>query len=262
MEGLENFSHVWLIWVFHHNTNVVKSAFIDRRSESSQAAAPRFKAKVRPPRLNGCKVGVLATRSPHRPNPIGLSLAKIERVDGCRLWLSGIDIVDSTPILDIKPYVERYDALTNTRCASWIDTDAGVFAAVNFSLEAEEMIERCVDNSSFYSSSDEIKTVLREVLRIDIRSLNQRNIHGQYQNGEKKKRTDLKDSDSRNKTYSVRVDNFIVEYVVDERRVVDVFSIRIDNANKYQFSTDTSLLSTSTTNNYGVYERDRENAFE
>ena len=64
---------------------------------------------MKPPRLNGGKVGVFASRSPHRPNPIGLSLAKIDDIRGSTLFLSGIDILDGTPIIDIKPYIPTYD---------------------------------------------------------------------------------------------------------------------------------------------------------
>ena len=69
------------------------------------------KAKVRPPCLDGRKVGVFASRSPHRPCPIGLTLAKLESIEGDTLHLSGIDLIDGTPILDVKPYIPRYDSL-------------------------------------------------------------------------------------------------------------------------------------------------------
>ena len=64
---------------------------------------------MNPPRLNGSRKGVFATRSPHRPNPIGLSLVRLDAVRGRSLHLSGIDLVDGTPILDIKPYLPPYD---------------------------------------------------------------------------------------------------------------------------------------------------------
>lgn len=64
---------------------------------------------MRPPRLDGLKVGVFATRSPHRPCPIGLTLARLERIEGDTLHLTGIDLIDGTPILDIKPYIPDYD---------------------------------------------------------------------------------------------------------------------------------------------------------
>ncbi|XP_072039106.1 tRNA (adenine(37)-N6)-methyltransferase-like [Amphiura filiformis] len=92
LEGLEQFSHVWVMFLFHKN-----------------GAESFTKAKVKPPRLNGAKVGVFATRSPHRPNPIGLTLAKLDKVQGGTLHLSGVDIIDGTPVLDIKPYVPAYD---------------------------------------------------------------------------------------------------------------------------------------------------------
>ncbi|XP_051754507.1 tRNA (adenine(37)-N6)-methyltransferase isoform X2 [Ctenopharyngodon idella] len=69
-----------------------------------------YKAKVKPPRLNGQRVGVYSTRSPHRPNALGLTLAKLERITGNTLHLSGIDIIAGTPVLDIKPYIPDYDS--------------------------------------------------------------------------------------------------------------------------------------------------------
>lgn len=91
LEGLKEYSYVWLLFAFHLNAN------------------KGVKAKVKPPRLDGAKLGVFATRSPHRPNPIGLTLAKIESVEGASVTVSGIDIVDGTPIIDIKPFIPTYD---------------------------------------------------------------------------------------------------------------------------------------------------------
>ena len=67
------------------------------------------KAKVAPPRLCGKRVGVFSTRSPHRPNLIGLTLAKLESIEGTKVNVSGIDLIKGTPILDIKPYIPEYD---------------------------------------------------------------------------------------------------------------------------------------------------------
>lgn len=95
--GLEGFSHLWLIWEFSQN----------RR----QGWSPT----VRPPRLGGNRrVGVFASRSPFRPNPIGLSCVRLERVEldgpeGPVLIVSGADLADGTPILDVKPYVPYAD---------------------------------------------------------------------------------------------------------------------------------------------------------
>ena len=72
-------------------------------------AQDAVKAKVKPPRLNGQKVGVFASRSPHRPCPIGLTLAKVEGINNGTLHVSGVDLVDGTPVLDVKPYIPQYD---------------------------------------------------------------------------------------------------------------------------------------------------------
>lgn len=101
LRGLEAFSHLWLIWLFSENMN---------------REATGWKATVRPPRLGGnTRMGVFATRSPFRPNPIGLSCVRLEkcavtREFGTVLVLTGADLVSGTPILDIKPYIAYTDA--------------------------------------------------------------------------------------------------------------------------------------------------------
>ena len=98
LRGLEQFSHLWLIWQF------------------SEAVREGWSPTVRPPRLGGnTRIGVFATRSPFRPNPIGLTSVRLEGIarggkDGTVLVVSGADLMDSTPILDIKPYIPFTDA--------------------------------------------------------------------------------------------------------------------------------------------------------
>lgn len=84
LTGLEDYSHAWIIFGFHANTDLPSSG----------------KSKVKPPRGGGIKVGMLATRSPHRPNPIGLSLVRIDRLDmeQGRLYISALDLVNGTPV--------------------------------------------------------------------------------------------------------------------------------------------------------------------
>lgn len=96
---LAGFDRIWLVFVFD-------------RSEG-------WKAEVRPPRGGG-KRSVLATRSPHRPNPIGLSAVELVAVEANGLRVRGLDLLDGTPILDIKPYVPYADAFP-TAAAGWID---------------------------------------------------------------------------------------------------------------------------------------------
>ena len=92
VEGLERISHVWLLFLFH------------------QALEDKPRLKVRPPRLGGnATLGVFASRATYRPNGIGQSVVKLDRVEPGRLWLSGIDLLDGTPVLDIKPYVPYAD---------------------------------------------------------------------------------------------------------------------------------------------------------
>ncbi|KQB55600.1 tRNA-Thr(GGU) m(6)t(6)A37 methyltransferase TsaA [Pseudomonas endophytica] len=94
VQGLEHVSHVWLLFVFH------------------QALEDKPRLKVRPPRLGGNKsMGVFATRATHRPNGIGQSVVKLDMVEPNRLHISGIDLLDGTPILDIKPYVPYADMI-------------------------------------------------------------------------------------------------------------------------------------------------------
>ncbi|KAI4832707.1 tRNA (adenine(37)-N6)-methyltransferase [Pseudochaenichthys georgianus] len=90
--GLEQYSHVWIIFLFHKNGHL------------------NYKAKVKPPRLNGQRVGVYSTRSPHRPNALGLTLARLDKIDGDTVHLSDIDMIAGTPVLDIKPYIPDYDS--------------------------------------------------------------------------------------------------------------------------------------------------------
>ena len=98
VRGLEDFSHIWLIWEF------------------SKAVRDNWSPTVRPPRLGGnVRKGVFATRSPFRPNPIGLSSVKLEKIEidsklGPVLHVSGADLMDGTPIYDIKPYIVYTDS--------------------------------------------------------------------------------------------------------------------------------------------------------
>ncbi|HEU0264785.1 MAG TPA: tRNA (N6-threonylcarbamoyladenosine(37)-N6)-methyltransferase TrmO [Geobacterales bacterium] len=99
IQDLGGFDRLWLIFAFH-------------RSEG-------WKSRVKPPR-GGPKRGVLATRSPHRPNSLGLSAVELVGIDGRTLLLRGVDLLDGTPVLDIKPYVPYADAFPDSK-AGWID---------------------------------------------------------------------------------------------------------------------------------------------
>ena len=106
LRGLEEFSHIWLIWQF------------------SKSVRKQWSPTVRPPRLGGnTRMGVFATRSPFRPNPIGLSSVRLEGIDlhtpdGPVLYVSGADLMDGTPIYDIKPYLPYADSTVQSSAPS------------------------------------------------------------------------------------------------------------------------------------------------
>ena len=119
LRGLEDFSHIWLVWVF------------------SQAVREGWSPTVRPPRLGGnTRMGVFATRSPFRPNPIGLSCVRLLGVEktpdsGCVLHVAGADLMDGTPILDIKPYL-RYGDCHSDATGGFTGSTGGDTLSVEF----------------------------------------------------------------------------------------------------------------------------------
>ncbi|MGB0987890.1 MAG: tRNA (N6-threonylcarbamoyladenosine(37)-N6)-methyltransferase TrmO [Pseudoalteromonas spongiae] len=146
--GLSDFSHIWVLFIFHQTQN------------------QGWKSKVRPPRLGGNKkLGVLATRSTFRPNPIGMSVVKLDKItesnQGALLAISGLDLLDQTPVLDIKPYVGYSDAVT--------DANSGFAAAapetnikVIFSEQAIKFCNHCQQH-------DHLLTFIEQVLKQDPR---------------------------------------------------------------------------------------------
>jgi tRNA-Thr(GGU) m(6)t(6)A37 methyltransferase TsaA len=146
VRGLEGFSHLWLVFVF------------------DQVSEDETRLSVRPPRLGGNeKLGVFATRSPFRPNRIGLSVVRLEGVDeggeeGPVLRLSGVDLVDGTPILDVKPYVPYADALPE--------------AVGGFANEAQDKIPVTIGaecRNTYDSLPEAQQTLICETLSLDPR---------------------------------------------------------------------------------------------
>jgi tRNA-Thr(GGU) m(6)t(6)A37 methyltransferase TsaA len=127
VRGLEGFSHLWVVFVFH------------------ASLGEQWKPTVRPPRLGGNRrLGVFATRSPVRPNPIGLSVVALEKIvcEGGRveLHLKGIDLLDGTPVLDIKPYVPYVDSIPGA-AAGFAEAPPAPSFRVRFSPQAREVCE-------------------------------------------------------------------------------------------------------------------------
>lgn len=182
--GLDEFSHLWVIFQFH------------------QSLRKEWRPTVKPPRLGGQKkVGVWASRAPFRPNGIGLSLGKIveiqRRSEGyelTRIILSGLDILDNTPVFDIKPYLPYADA---------VDDALGGFAkekpvpgfVVEFMQLAEE--QAAVKSEQF---NVDIKSVLSEILSYEVRPAHQHNTSG--------------------KVHRMRLYDFDIKYHYDEAVVI------------------------------------------
>ena len=119
--GLEGFERIWLIYRFH-------------RSDT------HWKPMVQPPRTrHGEKQGLFATRAPYRPNAIGMSCVELDRVEGLRIFVRGSDLLDGTPILDVKPYVPYADAFPEAR-AGWLDGIEEFAWKIVLSPAAEEKI--------------------------------------------------------------------------------------------------------------------------
>ena len=147
VRGLEGFDRIWLIWEFSDNPD-----------------AKTFQATVRPPRLGGnTALGVFATRSPFRPNRLGLSCVELVRIDpeGPVLHVKGADLMDGTPIYDIKPYVPYADAFPEAR-GGFTDTSAWEPLQVEFSPEALAVLAAQPD-------PDVLRTRLEQVLAQDPR---------------------------------------------------------------------------------------------
>ncbi len=125
--GIEEFSHLWLIFDF------------------SKSHTEKWSPTVRPPRLGGNKrVGVFASRSPFRPNSMGLSVVKLERVEktekyGITLLVSGVDLLDNTPIYDIKPYIPYADCVEDAK-GSYADDHKSDSLDVNFKEELLQIL--------------------------------------------------------------------------------------------------------------------------
>ncbi|WP_180105117.1 tRNA (N6-threonylcarbamoyladenosine(37)-N6)-methyltransferase TrmO [Acinetobacter sp. YH12108] len=153
-EGIEEFSHLWLVWQFHDNKN-----------QQSQ----QFRPQVRPPRLGGNKkIGVFATRSMYRPAPIGLSVVKLNRIEkvgkNVRVYVTGSDLLDGTPIIDIKPYIQYSDAVIEAQ--SGYAQDEPQRKSVIWTEEAEQQKQQFMSKGKV---SPQILQELEKVLSLDPR---------------------------------------------------------------------------------------------
>ena len=131
LRGLEDFSHIWLVWEFSANRHQAQ-----------------WQPTVRPPRLGGNRqMGVFATRSPYRPNPLGLSCVCLESIDyectdGPVIYVKGADLMDGTPIYDIKPYIKYADSRPDAVCGYVDSLQERSLQVVLPEAVSEKMIDR------------------------------------------------------------------------------------------------------------------------
>lgn len=200
IEGLQECSHVWITFKFHLNTNTLKEskAFSNRSTFNGKITLPMLKRKL----------GVFATRSPHRPNPIGITLAKVDRIDKKKhlIYLNGCDLVQGTPVFDVKvirhislrfffplsrfpcirrsdsflcalvsplfqPYVPAYDTVPSYKIPSWIENTVYSRNTVTFLPQAIDKIRKIQGRlKQFHNEADAYLLALRETLEVEVRS--------------------------------------------------------------------------------------------
>lgn len=162
VRGLDEFDYIWLVWGFHQNK--VDKLNVDKLDISTHQrinVSTQWSPTVRPPRLGGNKrVGVFATRSPYRPNPIGLSSVRLLRVAqeagrGPVLYVGGADLVDGTPIYDIKPYIPYADSHPDARGG--------------FAQQAPEMLRVEIADDLLQQLPEELRKPLGDSLALDPR---------------------------------------------------------------------------------------------
>jgi tRNA-Thr(GGU) m(6)t(6)A37 methyltransferase TsaA len=130
LKDLAGFSHIWLLFHFHQAEN--------------------WKPLVTPPRTpGGRKVGVLASRSPHRPNPIGLTCVELLSVESVALRVRGVDLLDGSPVLDVKPYLSYCDSVSES-ASGWTAEQTGDTYQVTFLPEVEERARWIYDHCALH----------------------------------------------------------------------------------------------------------------
>ena len=186
LRGLEEFSHIWVLWEF--------------LKENKDSWSPT----VRPPLLGGNKrMGVFATRSPNRPNPIGLSVLKLERIEeykdfGKTLLVSGCDMIDNTAILDIKPYLSYCDSIPDAK-GGFTENLKERSLVVDFPLELLKKVP------------EDKKNLVMEVLKSDPRP--------SYQNDAKR-------------VYGVLVKGLEIKFLVDDKNLTVLAVENIEKSHK------------------------------
>lgn len=189
LRHLQEFSHLWIIFVFHKNI------------------AKGWKPLINPPRLEAPKqVGVFASRSPHRPNPIGMSVVKITEIDfsapgGIELHLSGLDILDGTPVLDIKPYLSFADSFSDAT-PGWADQSIRKYP-VKFSPASLISIQKAGTRHH-----PDLQALLQQMLELDPRPTSQR------------RRSSIEADESEGLVFAFRIFDFDVKWQIHHKGIL------------------------------------------
>jgi tRNA-Thr(GGU) m(6)t(6)A37 methyltransferase TsaA len=190
---LDSFSHIWLIFAFRNDCP--------------------WKPTIRPPRVDAPRrVGVFASRSPHRPNPIGMSVVSLEKIDldapdGIELHISGIDLLDQTPILDIKPYLPYADSVLDAS-SGWIKGEIPRFK-VNFTEKALHQIQELGS-----TRHPRLHLLIEQMLEWDPRPTSQR------------RAMPIEKADSEGRTFGFRIFDLDVQWVIRNQTIL-VFELSL-----------------------------------
>lgn len=197
LQGLEQFSHLWVIFEFHQNGEY------------------DFHAKIHPPRLKGESMGLFATRSPHRPNALGLSVVKILRVLSDRILVSGVDMIDGTPIFDLKPYLPQFESLPQAK-AQWVELNPEKAIAVRWEADATDHLLHLAEGSQeiqkYQLNCEALKALIEEVVSQDPRPLVYRGFEGE--------------TSPYRQTHFFRLFDLDIEFRFDEPHMATVVRIR------------------------------------
>ena len=156
VRDLEGFTHIWVIFVFHQ-------------------AQEKWNPLVRPPRLGGArKIGVLASRAPLRPNPIGISAVRLEKIEGTDLHVSGGDFLDGSPILDVKPYLAYADSHPDAS-PGWTVRESFDEVEVSFSPAASQSC-----SSAEREGYANLRPLIEQLIRLDPRPAFERGLAGEF----------------------------------------------------------------------------------
>jgi len=193
VKDLNGFERIWIIYQFHLNKN--------------------WKPLVTPPRHTRSKVGVFATRAPYRPNQIGLSCVKLEKVEGLKIYISESDILDGSPVLDIKPYLPYSDSFAASK-TGWVKS--GI----------EDIYEVIFDDKVKKSADD-----LREQLNVNLLSYARLQLEFNPADTARKRIIKSVNTKSKPDTFILAYQNWRISYSVDENEK-KVFIISIKPAKK------------------------------